>query len=350
MKKIILLLIVGLFILTTQTVNAQFKIPNVLNKAKAEAEKNKLEKEKKEQEEQEKARIEQEKLEKEKEAKAEAEKDIAPIYPGSSCYYDDKIGYEEFFVGVGETSDGKAKIKKVEGYVRHRFCYAPSGRSQLEIVKNYEEAILAKGGMIFPESNKSVNAFIKKGHPSHYGDKYEYVQLPSYAGKYFSGMISTDTVDYYICVVTATVDSKVVYSLVTIETKPMDKGMISLDNLDDGLLTKGHIAVYDIYFETGKSEIKGESADALKTIAEYLKSHSEKQYLVVGHTDNVGDFDANIRLSTERANAVVNELIVKYSINRAQLKSYGVGSTSPVASNSEDKGKAKNRRVEIVEK
>ena len=56
MKRIVLLLIVGLFILTTQTVNGQFKIPNVLNKAKAEAKKNKLEKEKKQQEEKEKTR------------------------------------------------------------------------------------------------------------------------------------------------------------------------------------------------------------------------------------------------------------------------------------------------------
>jgi len=47
---------------------------------------------------------------------------------------------------------------------------------------------------------------------------------------------------------------------------------------------------------------------------------------------------------------VVNELIVKYSVNKEQLKPYGVGPTAPVASNSDDKGKAKNRRVEIVEK
>jgi len=47
---------------------------------------------------------------------------------------------------------------------------------------------------------------------------------------------------------------------------------------------------------------------------------------------------------------VVNELIVKYSVNKEQLKSYGVGPAAPVASNSDDKGKAKNRRVEIVEK
>ncbi len=282
---------------------------------------------------------------------AEKEIDIVPTYPGSSCYHDDKIGYEEFFVGVGQTSDGKAEIRKVEGYIRHRFCYVPSGRSQLEIIKNYEEAVLKNGGSVFSTLNKKecVKAFMKKGHPKHYQTKYEYMQLPSYAGKYFSGIIPTDTVDYYVCVVTAKVDGKVVYSLVTIETKPMDKGMISLENLDAGLVTKGHIAIYDIYFETGKSEIKGESYDALKTIAEYLNTHTDKQYLVVGHTDNVGDFEANIKLSNVRANAVVDRLIVNHSVNKEQLKSYGVGPAAPVSSNSTDEGKAKNRRVEIVE-
>lgn len=133
-------------------------------------------------------------------------------------------------------------------------------------------------------------------------------------------------------------------------TKPMEKGMISLENLDAGLVTKGHIAIYDIYFETGKSEIKGESYDALKTIAEYLKAHSDKKYLVVGHTDNAGDFNANIKLSHERAKAVVRGLIVDHSVNKEQLKSYGVGPAAPVSSNSTDEGKAKNRRVEIVER
>ncbi len=332
MRKFYFILLLSIF--TFQTINAQFKLPGVLKKVSKEIKESKKEKEEK------------------KKIAEEKKNDIAPIYPGSSCFYDDKIGYEEFFVGVGLTSDGKSDIKKIEGYIRHRFCYAPSGRSQLEIIKNYEEAILKADGTIFPESNKkeSVAAFMKKGHPLHYGDKYEYVQLSRYAGKYLSGMISTDTADHYICIVSATVDSKVVYSLVTIETKPMDKGMISLENLDAGLVTKGHIAIYDIYFETGKSEIKGESYDALNTIAEYLKAHTDKQYLVVGHTDNVGDFDANITLSNERANAVVNRLIVDHSVNKEQLKPYGVGPVAPVSSNSTDEGKAKNRRVEIVER
>ena len=282
---------------------------------------------------------------------AEKKKDIVPTYAGSKPAYDDILGYKEFYVCVGKTADDKVDIKKIEGYVRHRFCYAPKERSQLEIIKNYEEAILKKDGSVFPISNKKecIKAFMKKGHPGHGMQNYEYMQLPNYAGKYFSGIIPADTVDFYICVVTGNVNGRVVYSLITIETKPMDKGMISLENLDAGLVTKGHIAIYDIYFETGKSEIKGESYDALKTIAEYLKAHSDKKYLVVGHTDNVGDFDANIKLSHERANAVVRGLIVDHGVNKKQLKPYGVGPASPVASNSTDNGRAKNRRVEIVE-
>ncbi|RLD66758.1 MAG: hypothetical protein DRI84_04095 [Bacteroidetes bacterium] len=92
-----------------------------------------------------------------------------------------------------------------------------------------------------------------------------------------------------------------------------------------------------------------QSTAALKNIAKFLNANPEKKYLIVGHTDNVGDFDANIKLSTDRANAIVNVLVNKYSVNAAQLKAYGVGSTSPVANNATDDGTAINRRVEIVE-
>ncbi|MCK4662796.1 MAG: OmpA family protein [Bacteroidales bacterium] len=348
MKKLCLLLIVALFFLTSQTVNAQFDVLDAVNKAKKELEK--ANKAKKENEESDKEKKDVETTDK---AKKEVETtDIMPAYSGSSCYHDDKMGYNEFYVCTGKTSGDTAIIKKIEGYVHHRFCYAPGGRSPLEIIKNYEEAISQNSGTIFPKSNtrECIKAFMKKGHPSHYQTKYEYMQLPSMGNYYLSGKIPKDTVDYYVCVVAGRIDGKTVYSLVTVKVKSMDKGMVSLDNLDDGLVNKGHIAVYDIHFDTGKSEIKGESYDALKMIAEYLNIHADKQYLIVGHTDNVGDFEANIKLSTERANAVVNMLIVNYSVNKEQLKPYGVGSTSPIARNSTDKGKAKNRRVEIVEK
>jgi OOP family OmpA-OmpF porin len=69
---------------------------------------------------------------------------------------------------------------------------------------------------------------------------------------------------------------------------------------------------------------------------------------VVGHTDNVGAMDYNMKLSQARGEAVVKTLVTKYGIAVGRLKGYGVGSLAPVASNDAENGKAKNRRVELV--
>jgi len=69
---------------------------------------------------------------------------------------------------------------------------------------------------------------------------------------------------------------------------------------------------------------------------------------VVGHTDDVGSFDYNLKLSKDRAMAVVSQLAGKYHIPASRLLPHGNGPTSPVASNTTDEGRAKNRRVELV--
>ncbi|MCD4723394.1 MAG: OmpA family protein [Bacteroidales bacterium] len=276
--------------------------------------------------------------------------DILPPYPGSHVAYDDNLGYDQFWVCTGTSGDTMI-IETIVGNIRHRFCYFPKGRSAFEIIENYKEAITQNGGSVLISANNKecIRAFLKRGNPHRTSRNFEYQIFRDQAYKYFSGKIPTDTADYYIILVMANCGGKAVYSLVTIKTKAMEMGMISFENIDDGIANKGHIAIYDIHFDTGKSEIKGESADALKNIAEYLNANPDKQYFIVGHTDNVGGFEANINLSTERANAVVNGLIVNYSVKKEQLKPYGVGPVSPVASNSTEEGKAKNRRVEIVE-
>ncbi len=134
-----------------------------------------------------------------------------------------------------------------------------------------------------------------------------------------------------------------------IEVKSMDKGLVSVKDMQTGLSENGHIAIYSILFDTGKSDLKLESTDALKNIAEYLNGQPAKKFLIVGHTDNVGNFETNLKLSKDRADAVMNELVTKYSVKAEQLQAYGDGSTAPVANNSTESGKAKNRRVEIVE-
>lgn len=111
----------------------------------------------------------------------------------------------------------------------------------------------------------------------------------------------------------------------------------------------GKVALYGIYFDTGKSDIKKESEPALKEIAKLVSINPTMKLYVVGHTDNVGELEYNLKLSKARADAVMNELVNKYKISSARLKAHGTGPTSPVASNSTDEGKAKNRRVELVE-
>jgi outer membrane protein OmpA-like peptidoglycan-associated protein len=69
---------------------------------------------------------------------------------------------------------------------------------------------------------------------------------------------------------------------------------------------------------------------------------------VIGHTDNAGALDHNLKLSADRAGAVVKALVGR-GIEPSRLKSAGVGPYSPEASNTTDAGKAKNRRVELVE-
>jgi len=110
----------------------------------------------------------------------------------------------------------------------------------------------------------------------------------------------------------------------------------------------GKVAIYGIYFDTGKATLKPESQPTLLEIAKLLKTNPGLKLYVVGHTDNTGAFDANVKLSMDRAAAVVNALVSKQSVNVASLKACGDGPTSPVATNDTEEGKALNRRVELV--
>jgi outer membrane protein OmpA-like peptidoglycan-associated protein len=106
--------------------------------------------------------------------------------------------------------------------------------------------------------------------------------------------------------------------------------------------------LYGIYFDTGKSVLKPESLSTLQEIAKLLNSDQSLKLYVVGHTDNTGAFDANIKLSMDRATAVVNALVTQHSVAAARLKAFGDGPTAPVATNENEEGRALNRRVELV--
>ncbi|MFN8254374.1 MAG: OmpA family protein [Bacteroidales bacterium] len=134
-----------------------------------------------------------------------------------------------------------------------------------------------------------------------------------------------------------------------VEKKLMEQDVVAdANSLAKSINETGKVALYGIYFDTGKSVLKPESQPLLQEISKLLKNDPSLKLLVVGHTDNTGTFDSNIKLSLDRANAVVNELISKYQVNAEKLKAWGNGPTSPVATNSNEAGKSLNRRVELV--
>jgi outer membrane protein OmpA-like peptidoglycan-associated protein len=117
----------------------------------------------------------------------------------------------------------------------------------------------------------------------------------------------------------------------------------------EGIERHGHIAVHAIYFDTGKATIKPESAPALEEIAKLLKANTSLQLILVGHTNNVGTLELNMKLSADRAAAVAAALKGTFNIEPSRRRAHGVGPLAPVASNRAEEGRAKNRRVDLVE-
>ncbi len=102
-----------------------------------------------------------------------------------------------------------------------------------------------------------------------------------------------------------------------------------------------------VYFDTNKSAVKGASATTLDKLAGILMEYPDSNILVEGHTDSAGPDDYNMTLSEQRAESVTKYLISK-GINRNRFTTKWYGESQPVADNTTNEGKAKNRRVELA--
>jgi outer membrane protein OmpA-like peptidoglycan-associated protein len=107
------------------------------------------------------------------------------------------------------------------------------------------------------------------------------------------------------------------------------------------------VRLNNIFFETGKSDLKKSSFAELDRVVKFLADNPNVTVEISGHTDNVGNKDFNKKLSQERANAVTKYLVSK-GVDKARLTTKGYGMEKPVADNSTEQGKTLNRRVEFT--
>lgn len=101
-----------------------------------------------------------------------------------------------------------------------------------------------------------------------------------------------------------------------------------------------------VYFETGKSILKSDSYAELDELYEYLMRKKSAIIEIAGHTDNVGEPDANLKLSQARSEAVKTYLVNK-GIEESRIKPVGYGEGHPIADNNTENGRSLNRRTEV---
>jgi len=219
------------------------------------------------------------------------------------------------------TENGKDTQKSVEGhmfYFRYRLKQGLPNSSPLQVIRNYQNAARAVGGKILFDNSHVTTIVLNKG------DKELWLDVAPYQGAE--------------------------YDLTIIEKEAM-KQEVAIDaaSMASNIADNGSVAIYGINFDTASSVIKPDSEPAIDEIAKLLTNNPALKVYIVGHTDMVGDAASNVRLSQARAQSVITALVSKHGIAAARLIAFGNGPYAPVASNKTDDGRAKNRRVDLVE-
>lgn len=300
---------------------------------------------------------------------------------GSEVIWSKDIAFDEMTVALEriqfdyDKQDFKAtKKEKIEGARSIRYYKVSQDVSTLEAVRQYEADLKEKGfEVLFSAANEDLDdgysRFVTKIFPieaktdqlenlhefNHGDHRYSVLKGKGAAGNdiyvsIYALKLADISVGLDNLVASHSLEKgQTVVRVDLLETKSMDARMkvVKAEEINQTIDTAGRIAIYGVFFDTDKSEIKSESAESITEMAKAIKGGSGR-YLIVGHTDNQGDFDHNQSLSLARAKAVTTALVKDQGISATQVIPVGVGMAAPVASNTDDAGRAKNRRVEIV--
>jgi OmpA-OmpF porin, OOP family len=313
-------------------------------------------------------------------------------YDGSFIVGYERLAFTDFKVPLSplEATDGRDRMNnqlflpkkavEVEG-ARTRIAYLlPADRSPLEVLRNYEDVVKAAGGEVLftckgdacgGDPNRSSAG--GGGHSSlmMYFVVESQLKDASFSNgacaqasgiddqRFFAAKIPQSAGDAYVTVHTFQIsdtlyckafNGRTVAIVHVLEPKARDQKMVVVkaDEMARTIGSTGRVALYGIFFEFDKADLKAESNPTLMEIAQLLKSDPKLAILIVGHTDNQGAYDYNIELSRRRAEAVTKALVANHGADAKRLRGAGVGMLAPAASNDAEEGRAKNRRVEIV--
>ncbi len=228
-----------------------------------------------------------------------------------------RCAVQEYNVHAMPISNKAPRTQNVEGAYERVEYGCPAGSSAIQMYRNAENALRAKGYQIVYTDNYFNARFTLTGR-----------QGPQWITFYASG---TD------------------YQVIAVKQKALEQTMQAANaaGFAEQINQTGRVSVYGINFDTGKATIRPDSEKVLAELLTLMQKQPDWAFVVAGHTDNVGSDTINLPLSRQRADAVVAWLAAK-GVDRSRLVGAGFGSKRPLADNSSEDGRAKNRRVDLV--
>jgi OmpA-OmpF porin, OOP family len=297
-------------------------------------------------------------------------------YAGSTMYRFLKQDYGDFTIATAKAAMNGPRLtntRAVEGKLFHAIYFGPHGKSPLEVYRNFQQALGAAGfKTVYGCGNAECGDLFNNLYGSAYNSKFLdrssallsiFTTTYGKDTRYLVAQLTRPVGTVWVSLEVGTIDAtwadtlkaapdQAFYGLAVIEAAAMDTGNVTVDAaaMSNALRDTGKVALYNLYFDTNSATLKPQSDAALTEIQKLLAANPQKKLLVVGHTDNVGAVDYNLDLSRKRAAAVVSALTGRFGVDAQRLAPYGVANLAPVASNATEDGKAKNRRVELVDR
>lgn len=261
---------------------------------------------------------------------------------------------------ITSLEEGAIETEEIEGQLLSSLYRWPESKNRIEIQRSFERALEEAGFDVLVSADMPG----AMGHPPEYlalRDVQEANRLGERGFNLALQQVTVSPPNYYIAatrtqegrqtVFTLTIGDRNTYMTEEATTAAMDEGTveINVEALNAEIEEAGKAILYGVQFDTGSAVIRPSSAGSLETIADVLSTR-EGRFYIVGHTDDTGDFEMNMRLANERAEAIVQTLVTEYGIDSNRLQAAGVGPLAPLAPNENDAGRQLNRRVELVDR
>ncbi|MFO1034623.1 MAG: OmpA family protein [Hyphomicrobiales bacterium] len=318
-------------------------------------------------------------------AKGSADSTLTGRYEGSIIVGQTKKAFDELTLPTGpaegeEYSDAKKFTSTItaQGKVTRTLYVSPAGRSSLEVFGNFEDALKAKGFspvfecakeacgpsfklLSYKWDNKS-SLVVSEGADTDRSmasqamfdavidPRYALLKMGEAGNETYVAIFAAQNQGGTFGDMSQALQDRVGVLVQVVEPKAREQKIVTLsaEEIGGDIANTGRVVLYGIYFDFDKATIKPESQPQLEQMVAFLTSNPEAKVYVTGHTDNKGTLDYNMKLSGARATAVVKALIAA-GIDGKRLVAKGLGPLAPLASNRDEEGQAKNRRVELVE-